>query len=72
MTTADTTALTINIPKGFSRWSALDHLKTEEDMQLYLNACFEEAVGDGRLINAALGDIAKARVLVCAGLPFCV
>lgn len=53
--------LTINIPDGFSRWSALDHLKTEEDMQLYLDACFEEDEGDGKLIAHALGDIARAR-----------
>ena len=59
--TTGTTPLTINIPEGFSRWSVLDHLKTESDMQLYLDACFEEDEGDGRLINAALGDIAKAR-----------
>ncbi|MDR2506610.1 MAG: putative addiction module antidote protein [Candidatus Accumulibacter sp.] len=53
--------LTINIPEGFSRWNVLDHLRTEEDMQLYLEACMEEDEGDGRLINAALGDIARAR-----------
>ncbi len=57
----DPNPLTIHIPEGFSRWSALDHLQTEEDMQLYLDACFAEDEGDGRLINAALGDIAKAR-----------
>lgn len=56
-----TTALTVDIPEGFSRWSALDHLKTEEDMQLYLEACFEEDEGDGALVRAALGDIARAR-----------
>jgi probable addiction module antidote protein len=53
--------LTIDIPEGFSRWNVLDHLRTEEDMQLYLEACMEEDEGDGRLINAALGDIARAR-----------
>jgi probable addiction module antidote protein len=53
--------LTINIPEGFSRWNVLDHLRTEEDMQAYLEACLEEDEGDGRLINAALGDIARAR-----------
>ena len=45
----------------FSRWDAADDLKTEEDMSLYFEACFEEDPGDGSLIRAALGDIARAR-----------
>ncbi len=53
--------LTINIPEGFSRWDAADSLKTEEDMALYFEACLEEDPGDGSLIRAALGDIARAR-----------
>ena len=44
-----------------TRWDALDHLNTEEDLSLYLEACFEEDPGDGSLIRAALGDIARAR-----------
>ena len=56
-----TTPLTINIPEGFSRWDATDMLKTEADMQLYLEACFEEDEGDGALVRAALGDISRAR-----------
>lgn len=44
-----------------NKWDAVDHLKTEEDMNLYLGACFEEDPGDGSLIRAALGDIARAR-----------
>lgn len=56
-----TAPLTINIPKGFSRWDAADGLNTEADMQLYLEACLEEDPGDGSLIRAALGDIARAR-----------
>jgi len=47
--------------KGFSRWDAAEYLKTEEDMQLYLEACVEEDEGDGAVIRAALGDIAKAK-----------
>ena len=58
---SETTPVTINIPEGFARWNALDHLKSEEDMQLYLDACMAEDEGDGRLVNAALGDIARAR-----------
>jgi len=43
------------------KWDVLDHLKTEEDIVLYFDACVEEAPGDGSLIRAALGDIARAR-----------
>lgn len=39
----------------------LDYLKTEKDFQLALEAAFEEDPGDGSLIAATLGDIAKAR-----------
>jgi len=45
----------------FTRWDATDYLKTEEDMALYLDACLDEDSGDGRLIRAALNDIARAR-----------
>ena len=44
-----------------SKWDVVEHLKTDEDMALYLDACVEEDEGDGRLIRAALGDIARAR-----------
>ena len=44
----------------FTRWDAADHLHTEEDGRLYLEAAFEEDTGDGRLIRAALSDIARA------------
>lgn len=53
--------LTINIPEGFSRWDAADTLKTDEEAALYFEACLEEDPGDGSLIRAALGDIARAR-----------
>ena len=56
-----TEPLTINIPEGFSRWDAADDLKSEEDVALYFQACVEEDPGDGSLIRAALGDIARAR-----------
>ena len=45
----------------FSRWDAADDLKTDEDMSLYFEACLDEDPGDGSLIRAALGDIARAR-----------
>lgn len=41
------------------KWDIVDHLQTEDDMVLYLEACFEE--GDPALVAAALGDIARAR-----------
>ena len=45
----------------FTRWDAVDYLKTDEDMALYLNACLEEDPGDGTLIRAALNDVSRAR-----------
>ena len=40
-------------------WDASEYLETEEDIIAYLNAALEE--GDPALLQAALGDIAKAR-----------
>lgn len=45
----------------FTRWDPVDHLKTNEDMALYLDACLEEDAGDGLLVRAALNDVARAR-----------
>ncbi len=45
----------------FSRWDSSDYLNTEEDIALYFESCLEEDPGDGSLIRAALGDIARAR-----------
>ncbi len=45
----------------FTRWDASDHLKTEEDIAAYFEACLDDDPGDGSLVRAALGDIAKAR-----------
>lgn len=56
-----TDSLIAACPEGFSRWDAADSLKTDEDMALYFEACLEEDPGDGSLIRAALGDIARAR-----------
>jgi probable addiction module antidote protein len=42
-----------------SKWDVVDHLKSEKDMVLYLEACLEE--NDPALLAAALGDIARAR-----------
>ena len=45
----------------FTRWDAADHLRSAEDVRLYLEACAEEDPGDGSLIRAALNDIARAQ-----------
>lgn len=45
----------------FTRWDPVDDLKSEEDVALYFQACVEEDPGDGSLVRAALGDIARAR-----------
>jgi probable addiction module antidote protein len=51
----------LNMAEKFRRWDVVDHLKTEEDMALYLDACLEEDPGDGSLVRAALNDVARAR-----------
>ena len=43
----------------FTKWDAVDHLHTPEDMCRYLEACAEEDPGDGSLILAALNDIVR-------------
>ncbi|MEW6115117.1 MAG: addiction module antidote protein [Thermodesulfobacteriota bacterium] len=40
-------------------WDAAEHLETEEDMAVYLEAALEK--GDPALVAAALGDIARAK-----------
>jgi len=45
--------------KKTSIWDAAEHLETEEDMAMYLEAAFEE--NDPALIAAVLGDIARAK-----------
>jgi probable addiction module antidote protein len=43
------------------KWDSAEHLKTEEDMVQYLEACMEEAGDDAAFIAKALGNIARAR-----------
>lgn len=45
----------------FTRWDPVDHLQSEEDMAMYLDACLEEDPGDGSVVRAALNDIARAQ-----------
>ena len=49
------------MPEAFTRWDVTDHLRTKDDVCLYLEACAEEDPGDGSLIRAALNDIARAQ-----------
>jgi probable addiction module antidote protein len=44
-----------------SRWDSAEHLKTEEDIQLYLEACIEESGDDPNGIINAFSVIARAR-----------
>ena len=46
--------------KSFTKWDVAEHLHTQKDARLYLEACAEEDPGDGSLICAALNDIARA------------
>lgn len=44
-----------------TRYDVAEHLRTPEEMAAYLEACLEEANGDGAFVARALGDIARAR-----------
>lgn len=44
-----------------TRYDVAEHLRTPEEMALYLDACIEEAEGDAAFIAKALGDIARSR-----------
>ncbi|QNI70215.1 MULTISPECIES: addiction module antidote protein [unclassified Cyanobium] len=44
-----------------SPYDVAKHLRTQEEMAAYLEACIEEADGDVAFIAKALGDIARAQ-----------
>ncbi len=44
-----------------TRWNSAEHLQSDEDIKLYLEACFEEADDDPAFIVHALGVIARAK-----------
>jgi probable addiction module antidote protein len=44
-----------------TRYDVAEHLRTSEEMAVYLEACLEDANGDAAFIAKALGDIARAR-----------
>lgn len=48
---------TLNLRK----WDSAEHLKTEENMAQYLEACLQEAGDDAAFIAKALGNIARAK-----------
>jgi len=41
-------------------WDTAEHLKTREDMALYLEACLEEAGDDTAFIAKSIGVLARA------------
>ena len=43
------------------KWDSAEHLQTEEDMALYLEACLDEAGDDAAFVAKALGTIARAK-----------
>lgn len=43
------------------KWDSAEHLKTDEDMVQYLEACLDEAGDDAHFIAKALGNIARAK-----------
>ena len=44
-----------------TRWDSAEHLQTEEDIKLYLEACLEDAGDDPAFIVRALGIVARAK-----------
>ena len=44
-----------------TRYDVAEHLRTQEEMAAYLEACLEEADGDAAFVAKALGDIARAK-----------
>ncbi len=43
------------------KWDSAEHLKTDEDMAAYLEACLQEAGDDAAFIAKALGNIVRAK-----------
>lgn len=43
------------------KWDSAAHLRSDEDMVRYLQACMEEAGDDAAFIAKALGNIARAK-----------
>ena len=45
----------------FSHWDSARYLETDDDIAVYLDACFEEGGNDARFITRALGTVARAK-----------
>ena len=43
------------------KWDSAAHLRSEEDIALYLEACLDEAGDDAAFVAKALGTIARAK-----------
>lgn len=46
---------------GFKKYDVVDYFNSDEDMAMFLEACFEEAGDDAAFIATALGQIARAK-----------
>jgi len=44
-----------------TKWDAADYLDTAQDIAHYIEVCIQDDPGDGSLISAALGDVARAK-----------
>ena len=44
-----------------TRWDSAEYLKTEKDIQLYLEACVDEGGDDSAFIIHAFGVVARAK-----------
>ena len=51
----------MKIPKGFKKLDIAEYLKTEDEIQGFLDACLEDAGDDPKFITHALGIAARAR-----------
>ena len=50
------------MPPKLTKWNVIDHLKTEEDIIAYVNACLVE--GDAALVTTALVNVVRARCMI--------
>ena len=62
------------MPEKYTKWDPVEHLESAADVFMYLEACAELDLGQGRLIRAALEDIARSagmrRMTAETGLTF--
>ncbi len=49
----------MKLPKGYTKWDAADYLKSEQDIEYFLEDAFED--NDPEYIARALGVVARAR-----------